>query len=311
MAKQLTPSEEMELIRLKLNRFTLEPKVSKWLDTGSEEINSVLGTKLKGIPWGRLIELFGNESNGKSVLALYLMAIAQEQGARVIWFDAENSYSRSWFKTWGINTKELYLIQPYLGFFNGTKPKYDKKNKLISEPEISSAEVMVDDLRALIKKLYKKDSDTPIFLVVDSLTALESQYEMDVGMEGSNMKSGLALASFLSKWMKKMVSLCQTHSCTTIFINQLRLAPKAFGNPEYTPGGKAAKFYCHVRARVGRKDSKKSRIMDGKDQIGINGLLKCIKSKVGGRENTMCSYKFLFDGRAKFGLASNAEKDDE
>lgn len=298
MAKVLSPADEIRAIRNKMGHFSLEARPKSWLDTGSRRLNRVLGTKL-GIPWGRIIELFGPESNGKSVLAMELMAIAQAAGAWVIWHDAENSVILRWLRKRGINTDEMFLIQPYEGFF-GKKPKYDKKGRLLNDPELATAEILCDEVRELIKKLHRKEPDRPIFYVLDSITALETAYEMQVGMKDANMKSNTELSRFLSRLMKQWVGLFQTHNVTGVFINQLRTKPGvSFGNPEYTTGGKAVKFYAHVRARIGRVGSG-GRLLNHGEQIGIKGIIKCIKSKVGGVEGRSCGYKIWYNGQAKF-----------
>ena len=314
--KKLTPQQEIDLIRDKMGHFSLERKVTRWLDTGSKWLNSVLGKRKLGIPWGRILELFGENSHGKSALATFIFGVAQAMGARVIWFDAENSYSKAWVKRWKIDPSKVYLIQPYAGFFGGKQPKYDKKSgKLLNTPEMSSANVLCDEVRALIRKLYREDQDTPIFLVVDSVTALETDYEIEVDMEGANMKSGVALATFLSRVMKKWVGLFATHNTTAIIINQLRTKPGArkFENPEYTPGGKATKFYAHVRSKIWRSGGGKIMVGTGKNkkQIGIQGKIKNIKNKVGGIENKVCSFKIYFDGHATFGPEGDVKYEEE
>jgi len=310
-AKPLTPEQQIELIRNKLNHFSLERKITEWLDTGSRYLNSVLGKRKLGIPWGRILELYGENSHGKSALSTFIFSLAQAMGARVIWFDAENSYSKAWVKKWKVDPDKVYLIQPYAGFFGGKQPKYSDKGKLLNEPDISSANVLCDEVRALIRRLYREDPDTPIFLVLDSVTALETDYEIEVDMEGANMKSGVALAAFLSKLMKKWVGLFATHNVTGIIINQLRTKPmaKKFENPEYTPGGKATKFYAHVRAKIRRAGGGKIIVGTGKNkkQIGIKGIISNVKNKVGGIENTACSFKIYFDGHAEFGPVEDAK----
>lgn len=308
--KHLTPNEQLELIRGKLNHFSLARQITKWLNTGWPHLNAVLGKRKMGVPWGRLLELFGENSHGKSALAWFIMSLAQKKGARVILLDAENSYSKRWARTWGIDTDALYLVRPYLGFFGGKKPKYDKKGKLLNTPEMSSAEVLCDEVRALVRKLYREDNEAPILVVVDSVTALETNYEITVDMEGANMKSGVALAAFLSKLMKKWISLFATHNATAIIINQLRTKPGvSFGNPEYTPGGKATKFYAQSRVSIRR--SAGGKLMKGSKQVGIKGIITNVKNKVGGLEYTKCSYKIYFDGRAEFGAAKDVKETSE
>lgn len=299
----------MDLIRGKMKHFSLEDNPVNWLDTGSKRLNSVFGHPDLGIPWGKIIELFGNESHGKSVLAQDLMYFAQAAGADCIWYDAENSVNKKWMRTRGLITRNVNIVKPYLGFFDGKEPKFTKQGKLISEPSISPAEVLCDEVTELVRLKNRQNRDRLIFLVVDSVSALETQYEMDSGMAGANMKSNTELSRFLSRLMKSWTSLFATRNVIGVFINQLRTKPGVtFGSPEYTPGGKALKFYAHVRIRINR--SAGGRIMHSGSQIGIQGVMKNVKNKVGGVENATCGYKVLFNGELKTLDASKIKRAD-
>lgn len=298
--KQLTPSEEMELIRNKMKHFRLEWTPEHFLDTGSKRLNSVLGIRDKGIPAGKMIEISGPESNGKSALAQDIVAIAQAAGWNALWQDQESTLAKRWCKKRGIVWDKLALVQPYDGYF-GKPPKLDKKGNLVNPPERSSAEQLCDEAEQWIKRKHRAEPDIPIIYVMDSVTALITAYELNQNIADNNMRTKMGLSSFLSSLLRRWVGLFQTHNVLGIFINQLRVDPgKMFGNPETTTGGKALKFYCHVRVRVGRAGETKSRMMDSQNQIGIKSIIKNKKNKTGGIENAECGYKMFFDGSSKF-----------
>jgi recombination protein RecA len=296
--KTLSPAEEMELIRSKLKHFRLEWTPEHFLDTKSKRLNSVLGIMGKGIPAGKILELSGPESGGKSSLSQDLVAIAQRAGWNALLQDQEGSLQKKWVKKRGVDWDKLALVQPYDGFFNRA-PKYDKKGKLVDAPERSSAEQLCSEAEHWIKRKHRAEPDVPIIYVMDSVTALVTAYELDQEISDADMRTDLSLSKFLSRLLRRWVGLFQTHNVLGIFINQLRAKPgQMFGNPETTTGGKALKFYAHVRVRVGRNiESKNSRIMDGKDQIGIKAILVNKKNKAGGIEHTQCGYKSFFNGK--------------
>ena len=110
------------------------------------------------------------------------------------------------------------------------------------------------------------------------------------------MRTQMALPQFLGKLLRRWTGLFESYNVLGVFINQVRIAPGvAFGNPEYTPGGKALKFYCHIRSIVRR--TKGGRLMKSGKIVGLKGIITNLKNKAGGVEGSRCGYKIYFDGK--------------
>lgn len=320
MPKQLTPAEELQLMRTNLGHLTFESKKRFYLDTGYPDLNTVLGHPKRGLRFGKLVELHGNESNGKSVLAYILAGLAQKRyKAKVIWLDAENSWDRAWARRW-LDPDQVVLIQPYVGIFPDKKEK-DKKSPKAKTPakinpdkaRLSNAQELCAEAAGLIQRWGRQHADSKdqlrIVLVVDSVTALVTREELDAGEEHQNMRTNNSTATFLSKLLRKWVGMALANNCLQIWINQLRLAPGVvYGNPEYTPGGKALKFYCHSRVKVRRV--KGGRMKHLNKTIGIKGVISNIKNKLGGVEGSEVGYKIKFDGSFQFVNAEQIKKEE-
>ena len=190
------------------------------ISSGSIKIDEALG--IGGYPKGRIIEIYGPESSGKTTLALHAIAQVQKQGGRAAFIDAENAIDPNYAKNLGVNIDELILSQPDSG----------EQGLEITDLLIRSGAI---DL-----------------VVVDSVAALVPQAELDGEM--GDMQVG-AQARMMSKAMRKLSGVMNRSECTAIFINQLReKVGVMFGNPETTPGGRALKFYSSVRLDVRRTE---------------------------------------------------------
>ena len=197
-----------------------------------------------GYPKGRIIEIFGPESSGKTTLALHAIAECQKQGGRCAFIDAENAIDPVYAKHLGVDIDELILSQP------------------------DSGEQALDITELLIK------SGAIDLVVVDSVAALVPQAELDGEMGDASV--GLQ-ARLMSKAMRKLAGVMNHSNTTAIFINQLReKVGVMFGNPETTPGGRALKFYSSVRLDVRRSETLKN----GADAYGNVTKIKVVKNKV-------------------------------
>ncbi len=283
-----TPDAELLSIRKKLKHFTTESKVKYWLDTGDPYLNSIFGSEEKGIPYGKIFELAGWESCGKTFLCQKLIALAQRDGASAGWMDLENSYDEDWAKTLGVDTEKLALFSMEMGRFGKEK-----------EERLITAEEQLAEMEEWIKLRRSKDPNGRMIVVVDSIPGMLPEEEGAVGIQEQNMRTKIALAPLLSKLMKRWIALARSANVIMLFINQLRVSPMAFGNPEYTPGGNAIRMFASVRVRM-RKKSKKI-IRNGKP-AGIKGTLVNFKNKAGGgsRENLRCGYKLYYKGKMKY-----------
>lgn len=212
------------------------------IPSGSLALDKALG--IGGYPKGRIIEIFGPESSGKTTLALHAIAECQKQGGRCAFIDAENAIDPVYAKHLGVDIDELILSQP------------------------DSGEQALDITELLIK------SGAIDLVVVDSVAALVPQAELDGEMGDASV--GLQ-ARLMSKAMRKLAGVMNHSNTTAIFINQLReKVGVMFGNPETTPGGRALKFYSSVRLDVRRSETLKN----GADAYGNVTKIKVVKNKV-------------------------------
>lgn len=212
------------------------------ISSGSLSIDNVLG--VGGFPKGRIIEIYGPESSGKTTLALQAIAECQKVQGKCAFIDAEHAIDPKYAKALGVDVDELILSQPDSG-----------------EQALEIAEVLIK-------------SGAIDLIVIDSVAALVPQAELDGEMGDSNI--GLH-ARLMSKAMRKLAGTMSANNCTAIFINQLReKVGVMFGNPEVTTGGRALKFYSSIRLEVRKGEP----IKNGSDVIGNKVNVKCAKNKV-------------------------------
>lgn len=212
------------------------------IPSGSLLIDHALG--VGGYPKGRIVEIYGPESSGKTTLALHAIAEAQRKGGHAAFVDAEHSIDPVYARNLGVNINELILSQPDSG-----------------EQALEIVETLAS-------------SGSFDIIVVDSVAALVPQAELDGEMGESTV--GLQ-ARLMSKAMRKLAGILNTHSCTVIFINQLREKVGVFyGNPETTTGGRALKFYASIRMDIRRTEALK----DGTNVYGNTVNVKIVKNKV-------------------------------
>ena len=212
------------------------------IPTGALSLDIALG--IGGIPRGRIIEVFGPESSGKTTLALHLIAGAQKMGGEAAFIDAEHALDPVYAKHLGVNIDELIVSQPDTG-----------------EQALEIAEALVR-------------SGALDIIVVDSVAALVPKAEIDGDMGDAHV--GLQ-ARLMSQALRKLAGVINKSKCVIVFINQLReKVGVMFGNPETTPGGRALKFYSSVRLDIRRIESLKQ---DG-EVIGNRTRVKVVKNKV-------------------------------
>ena len=212
------------------------------IPSGSLLIDGALG--VGGYPKGRIIEIFGPESSGKTTLALHAIAECQKQGGRAAFIDAEHSIDPVYAKNLGVDVDELILSQP------------------------DSGEQALEIVQMLA------ESGAFDLIIVDSVAALVPQAELDGEMTDSSV--GLQ-ARLMSKAMRKLAGILNRKSCAVIFINQLReKVGVIYGNPETTTGGRALKFYSTIRIDIRRNEA----IKDGGEIVGNSCKVKIVKNKV-------------------------------
>jgi recombination protein RecA len=226
------------IMRLDEEAYLAVPGIS----TGALSLDLALGGR--GIPRGRIIEIFGPESSGKTTLALTVAANAQMTGGVAAFIDAEHALDPSWAKRIGVNIDELLVSQPDTG-----------------EQALEICELLVR-------------SNAVDIIVIDSVAALIPRAEIEGEMGDSHV--GLQ-ARLMSQAMRKLTGIIARSNCTVVFINQIReKIGVMFGSPETTPGGRALKFYSSVRIDIRRVSS----IKEGETSVGNRVRARVVKNKI-------------------------------
>ena len=260
MAKQASDAQGLAAEKLKALQTTLEKldkaygkgtvmrlSDSKVMDvpvisTGSLGLDLALG--IGGVPRGRVVEIYGPESSGKTTLTLHMIAEAQKAGGLAAFVDAEHAFDRSYAEKLGIDCENLLISQPDNG----------EQALEIAEHLISSGAIDI--------------------IVIDSVAALVPKAEIEGEMGDSKM--GLH-ARLMSQALRKLTATISRSGCCVIFINQLRdKIGVMFGNPETTTGGNALKFYASVRIDI----RKSGQLKEGEEVIGSRTKVKIVKNKV-------------------------------
>lgn len=212
------------------------------VSTGCLDLDIALG--IGGVPKGRVVEIFGPESSGKTTVALHIVAEAQKNGGAAAFIDAEHALDPTYARALGVDIDNLIVSQPDTG------------------------EQALEICEALVR------SGAVDVVVVDSVAALVPRAEIDGEMGDAHV--GLQ-ARLMSQALRKLAGSINKSKCVAIFINQLReKVGVMFGNPETTPGGRALKFYASVRLDVRRSDA----IKQGEEVVGNRTKVKVLKNKV-------------------------------
>ena len=217
------------------------PTMENSISTGCLSLDVALG--IGGVPKGRIVELYGPESSGKTTLALHIVAEAQKAGGHAAFIDAEHAVDPEYSKKLGVNTEELLISQPDTG-----------------EQALEICETLVR-------------SGALDVIVIDSVAALVPRAELEGDMGDTHV--GLQ-ARLMSQALRKLTGTVSRSNTTVIFINQIReKIGVMFGNPETTPGGRALKFYSSIRMEIRRITSLK----DGGEMVGSRVRVKVVKNK--------------------------------
>ena len=215
------------------------------ISTGSLLLDDALG--IGGLPRGRMVEIFGMESSGKTTIALNVIANAQKKGLKCLLVDAENSFDPEYAEVLGVKTEELIYCQPSYG-----EQGFEVADQYITEGSVGV--VVIDSVAAMIPK---------------------KELEGDVGDSVMGLHARL-----MSQVCRKMVSSIGRTNTLVIFINQVRnKIGVMMGNPEVTTGGMALQFYASIRLRVSRSTTRENSVMNGENAEGNLTTVKVIKNK--------------------------------
>lgn len=220
-----------------------EPDVIDVVSTGNWLVDNVV-CGVGGLPFGRVVEIYGGESSGKTTLCLQTLIQAQQAGIPFLYHDTENDFDMRYFKRLGGSTKNFPLSQP------------------------ESGEAAFNSAKSALKAGW------PRIIVFDSVATMTPQLEVDGDMDTRDMG---VHAKMMSKGMRLLRRLAKKRNCLLIFTNQTRQNPgMTFGNPETTPGGKALRFYASIRLEL-----KSIGQIKVKGEVGGNDIrVRCVKNKV-------------------------------
>lgn len=252
MDKKLTKEDALSEALLQIEKQYGKGSIMKLGDTASQKIDVIptgcltldLALGIGGVPKGRVIEIYGPESSGKTTVSLHIIAEAQKMGGTAAFIDAEHALDPSYAEKLGVVLKDLYVSQPDNG-----------------EQALNICDMLVR-------------SGAVDIVVVDSVAALTPKAEIDGEMGDSHV--GLQ-ARMMSQALRKLTGAINKSNCTVIFINQLRdKIGVIYGSPETTAGGKALKFYASVRLDVRKGEA----IKDGANVLGNKTKVKVVKNKL-------------------------------
>ena len=270
---------------------TYEPENRFWLDTGSRELNGALGSRKRGISYGKLIELRGKNHGGKTAIALMLAGMAQKDGAAVGYIDVEQSRDQEWSEKYGLGWDDMIKVYPKLINRKGKPPRLESAEELFQEAEAAMA--------TLHTLGYKKQ-----YWILDSIAMLRTKVAItgtDVQEKKGivpqrNMNSNLDRSRFLSDKLPEWVGLAASYNAIIVLVNQMRTKPGiVYGDPTYSPGVDALQHACAVRANVGRV--KHGKLINKGKVVGLLTKVSNFKNKAGSKsvQGDECVIKIRWD----------------
>lgn len=251
-------------------------EVGNWLDTGYPPLNKIMGGSLDaGFPFGRIIEMFGPSSAGKTAIATMMMIEAQRQGGVAIFIDFERSFDMRIATSMGLSDQHPFWI-------------YKKADTW------EQGNTVAMQAAELIRKSGAIEDDAPIIVVFDSIASAIPKSVFDKGIGEYTMNDTTALARVTSTTLKAVNQAVERFNMTALYLNQIRTKPGVmFGDPTTTPGGQATEFYASVRLSLSRKKIMKE-VNGKKMMVGQLIKAKTVKNKIT-RPFQEAEWSFVFD----------------
>ena len=262
-------------------------QVNQWLSTGFKPLNKAISNSFDGgIPCGRITEIFGPSSSGKTLIATQVMISAQQAGGIAVFFDHENSFAANLAEKYGLDIGD------------------ETGQWVYKQPE--TFEEAIDIASSIMKVVRDGEfiaSDAPIVFVFDSLASMvpRSKAEKLEKQDAIGMNDNTALARATAAHFPTLSMWCRKYNATCLFLNQTRVnLGVMFGDNITAPGGNAPEFYSSVRIRLGR-----SIIKDGKEKVGQSINAECIKNKVS-QPNKKASWDYYYDTNIGFDIIGSS-----
>jgi RecA/RadA recombinase len=250
-----------------LEYVTFEPSNRMWLTT-DPLLSGVLGSRDKGIPYGKILEVFGEEHGGKTLIVTYLAGLAQQDNAGVGRCDIEDSQDDAWDRKFGLDPEQVFTVRPKLIVKKSGKVRLQSAEELFAETE--------EGFHQVAKQGFKKQ-----FWFVDSVAMLRTQMAIEAGV-AQNMRTRNDRSIFLSEKLPEWAGIAANYNATIVLVNQLRNKPgMVWGDPTDSPGGRALRHAASIRARVRRKGPPILSTKTGR-VIGLTAWIQNIKNKSGG-----------------------------
>lgn len=237
-------------------------QVTNFIDTGFPPLNKIMSGRYDGgLPFGRMVEMFGESSTGKTALATQWMVNAQKMGGVAGFIDWERSFDVSLAEGFGLVSERPYWLY--------------SKPKTWEEGNVTAAKAC-----KIIRESKVIKPEAPILFVFDSIASALPKSQAEKEIDEYTMNDTTALARVTSTTLKAMAQHCEEYNATFLYLNQMRLKPGVvYGDPRTTPGGKAMEFYATARLALGRQKIMEQ--VDGdKTFVGQNISIQCVKSKM-------------------------------
>ena len=290
---------------------TFSPAQRYWLDTGSPDLNAVLGSRKKGLAYGKVYELAGEESAGKTAITTVLAGLAQKEGAAVGYIDLENSRDSEWAARLGLDLSQTIQLWPKM---TKTRPKSLKKQKMSfgkkkdadededegpkvknTLPQLESAEMLFAEAETAMGLLAQAGAKKQ-FWFVDSIANLQTEMVVLGGRLGQNFRTVMDRSQFLAMTLPTWAGLAANYNIMIFLINQIRdKQGMVFGKKTYTPGGRAKRHAVAIAAEVSRV--KGAILRHNGIQVGIMGKIVNEKNKMGAQslQYQSCGFRVRWD----------------